>query len=435
MPRSFSATLRGVEFRRVRLLWSAEVGSVVAQVTSGLVVARALGPSDYGAFALLLAYGGLIYTLFEPRAGELVIKYFGQATVEDRPQDAWVVLRFVALLDVVVVLLAVGLTAAALPWFGGFTMGSVQDAALAATSVALLGPVVTGRSVLSVLDRYGLMARVQLSATVLRSLATAVAAVVTGDVSVVLLALSLSTGAELVVTSCLAAKASRHQHGRRRPGPRRGTRALRGAAPGVGRFLLYSEANTVLGSLTKYSDTLLVGAFGGPVQAGFYRLARSLTQPVASLVTPLQTVAYNRFVRDHAASGPSALARTARRATLLSLPLAGGLAAACVAVPSAVRVLAGEEFAAAAPVAVVLMLATAVGLPYYWLRAAYVVRDRLRTWLVANVVISLAGTASFVVGAYFGDALGVAISRAIVVTLFGNLVLALLLKRDPGRAG
>lgn len=433
--RSLGATLRGVEFRRVRLLWSAEVGSVAAQVVSGLVVARALGPSDYGVFALLLAYGGLVYALLEPRAGELVIKYFGRATVEERPQDAWIVLRFVAVLDAAAVLLAVALTAAALPWAGGFTTGTVHDAALAATSAALLGPVVTGRSVLSVLDRYSLMARVQLSATLLRALATSVAAVITGDVSMVLLAMSASTGAELLVTAVLAARASRDRHGERLPGPLRRTEALREAAPGVGRFLLYSEANTVLGSLTKYSDTLLVGAFGGPAQAGLYRLARSLTQPLASLVTPLQTVAYNRFVRDHAASGSAALFRTARRATLLALPLTGALAAACVAVPTAVRVLAGEEFAAAAPVAVVLVLAAAIGLPFYWLRAAYVVQDRLRTWLVANVFISVVGTASFVLGAYVGEALGVAIGRAVVVTLFGNLALALLLRKEPSRAG
>jgi O-antigen/teichoic acid export membrane protein len=426
--------VRGAHFQRVRTLWSAEVVSVAALVVSGLVVARALGPETYGRFALLSAFGALVFSVFEPRVGEVVTKYFGTAVVQGRHRDARTILKGTLALDAVAVAVAVAvvLTVAAQPWVQGLAPGTVLDLALAAGSVALAGPVLTGRAALAVLDRYRTFARIQTVAGLGRAAGAAVAAVATRDVTAVLAVLVVSTVAELVADLLAVRRAVAVTAGRQ-PGESRTRLAdFRSAAPGVGRFLAYSEATTLLASVTKSADTLIVGGIAGAEQAGLYRLARSLTTPVGNLVTPLQTVAYNRFVAVFLQGGAARVRLAARRATVTAVPLAVLLALACFLVPPAVRLLAGDEFSGAGPVAVVLLLGAAVGLPLYWLRSAYLVLDRLRTWLWVSVVISIVSTVGFVLGAELGGALGVAAARALLVTLIANLVLLVLLKVRPG---
>lgn len=420
--------LESAHFRRVRTLWSAEVVTVAALVASGLVIARALGPTTYGRFALLSAFGALVYTFIEPRIGEVVTKYVGTAAAQGRSRDVRAVLRGAIVLDVLAVVVAIALTTAAQPLAQGIASGTALDFALAAGATALSGPILTGRALLAVLDRYRDFARVQTVAGLLRAAATSAAASVTGDVTAVLAALVAIALLELAANLVVAGSAVRARHGRRPDEDRTRLGEFARAAPGVGRFIAYSEATTLLGSLTKFADTLIVGAVAGAEQAGLYRLARSLTAPVATIVTPLQTVTYNRLVAVHLEGGAPSVRTVGRRATLAALPLALMVVAATPLVPTGVRLLAGESFSAAGPVAVALLLGAAVGLPAYWLRLAYLVLERLRTWLVVSVGISVVSMVAFVGAALLEGALGVAVARGVIITLIGNLILLSLLK-------
>lgn len=427
------APTRGPSFRRVRRLWSAELVTVGALVLSGIVVARALGPAEYGRFALLSAFGALVYTFLEPRAGEIVTKYFGTAVAERRSRDARVVLRGVITLDLVAGAVAVGLTVAARPLASSIAPGTWADVALAAAAAALAGSIVTGRAVLAVLDRYRQFARLQTGFGILRAAASSAAAVVAADATTVLAALAATSALEVVATAVVARRAVRLKHARLSDEPGTHLREFMVAAPGVGRFLGYSEATTLLASLPKHADILVVGAVAGPEQAGFYRLARSLTAPVANLTTPLQTVTFNRMVSENVAGGVARVLAVGRRAAVTTLPLALALALLATLIPWVVRVLAGQAYAGAAPAAVVLLLGAAVGLPFYWLRSMYLVLDRLRSWLVVSVVTSTAATAAFFVGAEQAGALGVAVARVLAVMLIANLVLVALLRVAPHR--
>jgi O-antigen/teichoic acid export membrane protein len=424
-------TVRGASFRRVRTLWSAELVSVVALIISGLVVARALGPASYGRFALLSAFGAIVYTFLEPRAGEVVTKYFGAAVAEGRRRHARAVLRGMLVLDALAVVVAVVVATALQPWLGEIAPGTALDAALAAAAAGLSGPVLTGRATLAALDEYGAFARIQTGASIVRACGVGGAAVLTRDVTAVLSVLVVVGAAEVAVNLLVVRRQVNKALPRGEGEPRTRVAELRGAAPGVGRFLVYSEASTVLGATTKYADTLIVGAVAGVEQAGLYRLARSLTAPVANVVLPLQTVAYNRFVAVHLQGGAARLRVAARRATVMALPLVLALSAAAALVPWVVRLLAGEEFAGAGPVALVLLLGSAVGLPFYWLRPAYLVLDRLRSWLWVSAATGVLSTIGFLLGAQLEGALGVATARALLVTLTANLVLLVLLKVLP----
>jgi O-antigen/teichoic acid export membrane protein len=201
----------------------------------------------------------------------------------------------------------------------------------------------------------------------------------------------------------------------------------------IRRFLLYSEATTFSGSIVKFSDTLLVGAFGGTKQAGYYRLAKSLTAPIASVQGPLQTVVYNRFVAVRATEGAPALGRVAKRAAWTSLPIVVLLLLCAPFMPAAVRVVGGAAFAPAGAVTVVFLVGSALALSTYWLRPYYLVVDRLRAWFWVSLAVGLLGSVAFAVGAWADGAFGVAVARVAVVSLGGNGVLLWMLVRDVRR--
>jgi O-antigen/teichoic acid export membrane protein len=422
--RPLAAVLASTSGRRVRTLWSAEVVSLSASLLAGVVVARGLGATSYGRLALLTTFAGLIATFLDPRSGEVVTKYFGALTARRQRVMALIAVRTAAVMDLVAVLSASAVILLALPVARLVVVATWTDLLLASVSATLLAPVLTARATLAVLDRYSLIARLQVMVNLLRAVLASVTAVVTADVTLVLLALAFSAVLEVAVTGAAALVAVRTRHGRLARGA--WTRsAINEATPRLRRFVLYSEATTFLGSITKFGDTLAVGALASAEQAGFYRLARSLTAPIVNITVPLQTVAYNRFVAVHVERGISGMGSVAVRATRLSLPLALALLVTSPVLPWLVVAFAGGDFRPAGSVAVILMIGAALALPFHWLRAYYLVVDRLRTFFTASIIVAAASAAGFVVGARAGGADGVAVARILLVSLLGSVVLLL----------
>jgi O-antigen/teichoic acid export membrane protein len=417
------SVLAGASARSVRTLWSAEVVSLVATLASAVVVARGLGASAYGRFALLTTFAALLASFLDPRAGEIVTKYFRELTARGNARGALVAARTVLCLDSAAAVLAPVLTLAVHPLVSGVAPGRWYEVLLAALAAALLAPIVTARAVLASLDSYRTISRLQMVFSLVRGGALAAAAL-TGDVLLVLTALAASTALELAVTVGAAVRAVRVEHGALERGAF-SRHAVREAVPGLRRFLLYSEGTTFLGAITKFGDTLALGALAGPEQAGFYRFAKSLTAPVANLTLPMQTVAFNRFVNVRVELGEEGMTRMARRASLLALPLVGALLLVSPTLPWIVVLLAGEEFRPAGLVAVVLLAGSALALPSYWLRPYYLVLDRLRAWFRVSLVVGVLSAVGFAAGAHLAGATGVATARILVVALLGNLLLAL----------
>lgn len=415
--------LTGASARSVRTLWSAEVVSLVATLVAAVAVARGLGASSYGRFALLTTFAALLASFLDPRAGEIVTKYFRDLTARADARGALVAARTVVCLDTAAAVLALTVTLAVHPLVAGIAPGSSLEVLLAALSAALVAPIVTGRAVLASLDSYRTFSRLQIIFSLLRASAL-IAAALTAELVMVLAALAATTALETAVTVGAAARAVRARHGILVRGVF-SRDAIREAVPGLRRFLLYSEGTTFLGAITKFGDTLALGALAGPEQAGFYRFAKSLTAPIANLTLPMQTVAFNRFVSVRVESGEDDMMPVARRATVLSLPLVAALLLVSPTLPWVVVLLAGDEFRAAGVVAVVLLAGSALALPSYWLRPYYLVLDRLRAWFRVSLLVGVLSAFGFAAGAHLAGATGVATMRVLIVGMLGNLLLAL----------
>jgi O-antigen/teichoic acid export membrane protein len=423
--------VRGQHVRRLRALWTAEFASLFATAISGLLVARSLGPSEYGRFAVLTTYAALIFGFFDPRSSELVTKYFGGWRAVGRSSAALAMLRLVLILDAGAIVLAAVLVVGGRAVVHALAPATMAELLLAAACAGIVAPIVTGRGVLAALDRYPLVAWIQTPSSVIRS-AAVVAVVWRGGGVLALLAVTACTSAaEAVVTWTLAARSAGRDLGAAIRMARLAD--LADARADIRRFVFYSEATTFSGSLAKFSDTLMVGAFGGTTEAGYYRLAKSLTAPIASVQGPLQTVVYNRLVAVDATEGRPALGRVAKRAALASLPIVTVLLLCTPFMPSLVRLVGGAPFAPAGPVTMVFLVAAALALSTYWLRPYFLVINRLGTWFWVSLGVGITATAAFALGAWADGALGVAVARALVVSFAGNGVLLGILVRDVRR--
>jgi len=78
--REVSAITRSSMTRNVGKLGSAGVVILALGIFQSILVARWLGPKDFGIAALVLGVPALIFTFFDPQTREAVVKYLGEFT-------------------------------------------------------------------------------------------------------------------------------------------------------------------------------------------------------------------------------------------------------------------------------------------------------------------------------------------------------------------
>jgi O-antigen/teichoic acid export membrane protein len=155
-----------------------------------------------------------------------------------------------------------------------------------------------------------------------------------------------------------AARASRRMLSMR--GMLQPRRVLR-AHPGLATFTVSSNISFTLESVTKQFLTVVVGIFAGPVAAGHYRIAYQVGQGIAKLAELLSRAVYSELTRAHYGDERDNLPKLFRTSVRFSM-LAGAviLAIVLLAGKPALILVAGEAFAPAYPLLVLLSIAAAL---------------------------------------------------------------------------
>lgn len=405
----------------IRRLWSAELISLVIAVVTSLLLARHLGPRSYGTLAVLTASGGLVFTFLDPRAAEAVTRFFPSYSKGGRQSAARALVRFSYTADAclavagAVVLTGVGLV---LQRAVDVPPGSLL---LVATSAALTAPMATSRAVLATLGLFKTTARVQILSTIERTALLLAGIALDAGVVGILAVLLAGTAVEAVALAVVARRAL----SRANPGTLRSAR-FRELAPERGairHYLVFAGLSTLVGSLVKFADTVLVGLIAGPVAASYYRLGASFAVPIASISLPLQSVTYNRLVHQRSTDDEAGFAKTLRHSRYLALPISALLLCSLPLLPFAVRLLAGDPYAPAGQVAQVLVAGGAISLLGFWLRPAFLARGKERPFFWVSLTVGLISVPALVAGALIAEAMGVAVMRVATVALLGNLLL------------
>jgi PST family polysaccharide transporter len=196
------------------------------------------------------------------------------------------------------------------------------------------------------------------------------------------------------------------------------------------RFTVYVDASSLVSTVVKQADVLILGALAGSVAAGQYRLAKQISAGAASLAGSLQAWLYPRLATASGARDEDQFRQLLRRATLLlGVPGAALTLVALPILPAFVRMTAGAEFTGAIVPAQLLTAGAALSTLFLVFRPAYLAAGHVRTFLTIVTMTSVLCLVGFVVVSDPWGADGVAVVRLLVVSIVGNVVGAYFLLR------
>ena len=333
----------------------------VASIGYLAFASRALGPTGFGVFSLVLAYGGSFAALAQFRSWQAVIRYGAIHRADGRPDRLARLVGFTATLDYSSALIGV-----LLAWVGVAVAGALlglaaeqQWRAALFTAVLLLTTGATPTGVLRLFNRYDLLSLSEATGPAVRLVGAAIVWAAGGGITPMLAAWALAAVLENAAqwTAALAI---------RRTGLSFGPAAFRAAAgenPRIWSYMIQNSFASSLGLLGERAGTLVVGGEGGAVAAGAFRVSSKLAGALAKPADAITRALFPELVQL-ATTGDRA---TLRRVALQTTAIASIVGAAMVGVvwltgPTLLRVVFGEAFAFAQPYLLLLTVAAAIDL-------------------------------------------------------------------------
>jgi O-antigen/teichoic acid export membrane protein len=291
-----------------------------------VIVARTLGARDYGVLVLVNGYVLLLGSLIAFSGFHGVVRYGALALEAGDPARLARIVRFMALVELCFGLLALVVTAAAVP-FVGPRLGWSPDAMAIAVpySLAVFSTVrATPQGLLQLADRFDLIGIHQAVSPMVRLVGTLIVWATGPSLHAFLVVWLLSSLAEGAAMWALGLFGWRRlMASERLPGPWRGV--LR-EDRGFGRFTLIANLDITLQELAPNLAPLTIGWMLGPVAAGLFSLAMRATNLLQQPAKLLSQASY-AVLADQAAKGRFA---QLRRTVWRSAALAGLIAAPVV---------------------------------------------------------------------------------------------------------
>ncbi len=322
------------------------------------------------------------------------------------------------------VLGVVGLAAVVLvaPWAATHILhdGSLAPLlVIAGVAQTVSAPADTSRAVLATFNRFDAIAWQQSSGMVVRLVLVLAVVGLGGGVHGFVYATSAASIVDAMLAGWLAHREICRSLGR--PwwhGRRRDVASRLGE---MRHFLVFTELTSLVAVFVKQADVVILGWISGPVEAGYYRLARSITTPVAKGTESLQSVLYPQVAHMTASDEPIDMLGHARRwFRRAGLPLAIASLALMPFVPLIIRIFAGPDYLGAVAATEWLLLGSAIAMACFWLRPIQLATNQVRFMFTISVVIGSATLIGFVLAAGPFGAAGVAGVRTLVAGALGT---------------
>jgi O-antigen/teichoic acid export membrane protein len=327
-PATSSRTESGL--KRVLLNLAHLLGGKAAAAVMSLVyiviVARTLGARDYGVLVLVNGYVLFLGSLIAFSGFHGVVRYGTLALEAGDPARLARIVRFMALVELCFGLLALLVTAAAVPLVGPRLGWSPEAMKIAIPySLAVFSTVrATPQGLLQLANRFDLIGLHQAASPLVRLIGTLIVWATGPSLHAFLVVWLISSLAEGAVMWGLGLIGwHRLMAGERLPGPWRGV--LR-EDRGFGRFALIANLDITLQDLAPNLAPLTIGWMLGPVAAGLFSLAMRATNLLQQPAKLLSQASY-AVLADQAAKGRL---EQLRRTVWRSAALAGAIAAPIV---------------------------------------------------------------------------------------------------------
>ena len=365
------------------------LGTVVGML-GFLVTARALGVTDYGVLALTYSYTRAVGLLVGFQSWQPLIKYGAGLEGPEHLDDYRSLLKFGLVVDVSAALLSYLVAVGFAVLFGplvGIGENTIEQVIIYST-VLLFQINGLPTAIFRLAGRFRLVAYGSVVGAAVR-LVLCVAGLLAGSgLLYFVVAWTLSQVIGSVVVLALALLEIRRQGMRGLiSAPLRGvTKRFKGLLS----FTMGSNVELTVRSSASEFDTLLVGAFASPADAGLYHIAKRLGRLVLQVGVQVQAVLYPDVARLWA-KGDLTMFRRAVLQTEIMLAAFGLVLVVCTtfAIQPVLDLMVGAEFKGAGPLAIVQMIAVAVTLSGSALRTALLATGRQLSVLKTVVVSTL----------------------------------------------
>ncbi|MEZ4649688.1 MAG: oligosaccharide flippase family protein [Candidatus Eisenbacteria bacterium] len=418
---------RGIRSRFAKdagVLAGGQLLASVAAFVQGLVVARVLGPEQYGVALLIISVPTMMFSLLDARTSAAAVKYITEFDSAGAPGRVRAMTRLGYSVDLGIAFLTLGLVALVSSWAAAKVVHAHEYAALIVIySTALIPKSFSGtsQSVLGVCGRFQAMAVVQLVAKAVGVVAV-LGLVLTGwgieGVIYGRMAELVVTGVALLVVASGAVRKTWGASWVSAP-----FHALRGKLREIFRFLAFTELTELVNVASKQADMNILGYFAGPTEAGFYGLAKRMTGVVGMVVAPLESVLYPRLAKAWAEGDAADLRRILKKYVLgMSVPLG---AAVLLAIPLCwpfIHYVVGMEFDPAVPAAQLMFGLMATWVATSWQRPLFHAMGAVRYLLLAATVTNVLSVIGFCLLAGSSGATGVSATRFVIGGLFFQIL-------------
>ena len=265
----------------------------------GVLTARLLGVGGAGYVGIITQFSSNINRLTSFRMGELVISYVGEFSANGRRRQAAAVFKAAMLTEIASSLFAFALVVSLSPLGARiFAHDPNLTGLFKFYGLSILANLMyeSGLGLLQFFDRFRMIAIISVGQSVLTLLLIVGAFLTRGGLDMVVFAYLVGKIALALSISVAALWQARVEWG---PGWWRvPLSVLADRRSDLVRFALNTNLSGTLKLITRDSEMLWLGAFSTPVQVGYYKIAKAITNLLMMPVTPLITTTYREVARE-----------------------------------------------------------------------------------------------------------------------------------------
>ncbi len=310
-------------FRRVvrntGYLFSAQTISAAMSFGQGILAARLLGVEGAGYVGIITQFSSNINRLISSRMAELVVNYLGKFTADGRDDHAAALFKAAAMVEIGGSTIAYLLVLALSPIGAEFFAKNGSLAGLFAFyGLSVLANLMyeSATGLLQFYNRFRVIAVITIGQSALTLILIGFAFVSDQSLKAVVTAYLLGKVVLAVSISLVALWQARRNWG---PGWWRAPLSLlTDYRRELIRFGVSTNLSGTLKLLTRDSEILWLGAFSTPLQVGYYKIARAITNFLMMPVTPLITTTYREVAREIADRAWSNVRYLLRSGTILA---------------------------------------------------------------------------------------------------------------------
>jgi O-antigen/teichoic acid export membrane protein len=355
---------------------------------TGVVMARLLGPKDYGLAAVITSYPLLAGSVVVIKSGSVTTRYISGFLASREMGKLGSVCKLGYWLDFLLSVLAF-LVVALTGWWVAREFFNMPDVAWLMTAYAACFPLWslfgTSNAILTSCQRFSWLAALQILNEGIRSIL--VIGLVLGGFGVPGMVLGAAAGNIIIGLIAVSAAAYALHHERVGCWWKASLRQVVPLRKEMAGYFGWNSVMVTCAGLTAQVPLMLLGRFRGPEEAGFYRLATSIVAAGSHLETAMGKVAYPVLSARWGVGKRDHIERELNRWTLCGgLPVGVIVLLTIPFLPIIIPMVFGSHYSLMASGVQIMMLGNAASATFFWLNPFYYAFGKLNIWTISSAL-------------------------------------------------